>query len=694
VLLNASQYQENPAGEWIMVGDQNVQPHLSKACDVALLFETSACRYFVTEPIAPPNLTTNVWPVPPPNWWTTNALQRVAHTIYASHNAEDMRRVIALSNQRGPAAGYMFVVDSESAIYNHLPPYWTEELAAITVPLGTATAEQRSNATSKFYVRDWTDTRNIHDTGQEPSTHVFWVTSDVWNRQTNSSGADPLNPTKFSGNDQPPSEDIQVGTTLPIPNFAFVRIHRQYACAGTPAATVPATFLWADFGTGTNFQDVSSNPTEQVGFASGDVRKINFGVEWTLPAANSGHICLAVEIDTGQDPLKVELKGRSTSDVDSLSLVVKDNNLAQRNLAAVAVANLKGNLPAEGLLPFCFYGIAHNGDIFPRTMVLRCELAEEVQGILGDAFVEVIEGSDEPTSRSCKLGGTIMLEDMQPGENRWIGLSAQLRGGDEGQLLPVSFRELINDEVVNGFTIAVKPAVLSTVMLDNLNLQATEFYRLADTFGIESAEEVSEAALEVFRKSEELTSDAYLEFLQSYLALMSEGIDDWIRSQDVGDAFGIRAALEQLTEGLKSDDIALVTATHNCALQKLDAFITMRQKAQGDDADILQMVRWQQRLYSRQPLEALEGAGQIVEESERFVDAYQAREIGNDEYPRLIHSLLDTFRQTSEVGIDLEKDTTAMQQCMESPAGLQKAHREYLLKLQYLLKLNRLGIKV
>jgi hypothetical protein len=38
---------------------------------------------------------------------------------------------------------------------------------------------------SDFYVRDWTDSAAVHDTGLEPSTHpVFYATSDVWNQRS------------------------------------------------------------------------------------------------------------------------------------------------------------------------------------------------------------------------------------------------------------------------------------------------------------------------------------------------------------------------------------------------------------------------------------------------------------------------------------------------------------------------------
>ncbi len=126
VFLNASQYEPDDGG-WIMDGP-------SRACDVANLWEVGIAAYTTTQPRP-----TNVYPSDPPSWWTDtrSAPYRIAHVVYSvpdevNQNQADMRRVVALSRQR--LAGYVFVYDGTPAAYDHLPPYWAVEVAALDSP--------------------------------------------------------------------------------------------------------------------------------------------------------------------------------------------------------------------------------------------------------------------------------------------------------------------------------------------------------------------------------------------------------------------------------------------------------------------------------------------------------------------------------------------------------------------------------
>ncbi len=48
---------------------------------------------------------------------------------------------------------------------------------------------RNQNEDDDFYVRDWTDSTTVNDTGIEPSTDPwFFSTSDVWNRRSNAPG--------------------------------------------------------------------------------------------------------------------------------------------------------------------------------------------------------------------------------------------------------------------------------------------------------------------------------------------------------------------------------------------------------------------------------------------------------------------------------------------------------------------------
>ena len=92
---------------------------------------------------------------------------------------------------------------------------------------------------------------------------------------------------------------------------------------------------------------------------------------------------------------------------------------------------------------------------------------------------------------------------------------------------------------------------------------------------------------------------------------------------------------------LASDDIAFAVTAHMTLIHKLDAFVTMLQKAEGDPADILQNVRWQIELFAELPQLQTE---RILEMSRQFASGYEVGEVSNGDYPDLIASLLEDYR--------------------------------------------------
>jgi hypothetical protein len=75
-----------------------------------------------------------------------------------------------------------------------------------------------------------------------------------------------------------------------------------------------------------------------------------------------------------------------------------------------------------------------------------------------------------------------------------------------------------------------------------------------------------------------------------------------------------------------------------------------------------------------------------VEESEEFIARYEAQEIDNTEYSELIRRSFPAFEQSADalekVGVHIGQDIENMQRYMQSVNRLQKAHRDYLLKLR------------
>lgn len=656
VMLNAAGYTE-PV-DWVL----GTGPMLSgPAADIALLWERPWQDYSGVG--SSPNYPSN-----PPAWWTNPAnKEKIMHTVYDCAES-NVCQAVSLARQRN--AGYIYTYDGSSTSYNHLPPYWQKKVAVVAL-----------RDDYDVYARDWTDSRYSYDQGVEPSAHEFWTTSDVWNRL---SGATPVGGF-FNSDDQAVSESPMLDAQGNNTNYAFARVHRK-PC-NTQQQTVEAYFLWADFGAGTNFKYVNGSAAASrttLTFNPGDWRLTTPGLQWTLPASVSDHICLAVQLNTTNDPYKgTGLDGQSTS--TSGNLITGDNNKAQRNLSVV---NLSTPMP----LPIAGYGIVHNGDLFERDVELVYEdgAAGDFRESLQGASIEVIDERGNRETWAYEPGGRITLGAMQPVEDRWIGLVFPAQEGERRLLPPpVTFKELAKDEVVNGFTIAAGLSDLRTVIRTNLNLHALRFRRLAAAFEIEGAEDEYETAFEQLMREREMFGEEYVEFLRQRSDAMYEVASRLIRLHEAGDPFEVETAAQSLVDVVwRNDDPDLATASHIRLLNKLDACSTMLQKARGDAADILQTVKWQRELFTTSPgLKKLPPSRRIVEESGAFITAYQKGEIGDDAYPGLMRNLIDILhRASAPKGAKLRpaEDTADMERSLGSPTRLQRAHREYLLRLQRL----------
>ena len=536
-------------------------------------------------------------------------------------------------------------------------------------------------AADDFYVRDWTDNPTSGDTGLEPSTHaVFYTTSDVWNRRGTLPGSFP--------NDQPDSEPAGNGSGILGDNWAFARIRRNATSPRTGSKTVTAHFLVSKFGIGSNFEDGSSgdpdlsfpDPDPTVTFKAANVGPITTAAyHWHLNLISSTHLCLAVEISAPGDPyVPPSLLGRAPGWPTTDLSVLYDNNKAQRNLTL-------STTPARGPgMDDSFCALVHNAATYPRQVRLRLKASPEVLRRLPGAHVEVVGG------RGKRIGplDTLTLENMLPGENRWVCLTFPAPKGEPGEILPIYFFEEVGNTVVNGFAIAAQPAPMPRVIPRNLELHRSAFTRLAAGFGVEEAMKEAEVALRLLKKKE-VSDKEYAEFLRAQLPAVSRFLDDLIKAQRAGDPFVLAAALKTLRTSLDGGDAEPAAVAHTALLNKLDAFLTMRQLAQGDPADILQNVRWQKDLYTRVPqLRRLALTRHLLDESQKWIVAYGARKARANDYPRLVKDLLGAFRATAQAlrtaNLHLEADIAEMEKHLDSVTALQKAHRDYLLKLQTL----------
>lgn len=521
-----------------------------------------------------------------------------------------------------------------------------------------------------FYVRDWTDNPASGDTGLEPSTHpAFYLTSDVWNRRGSLPGSFP--------NDQPENEDAGNGAGIIGDNWAMARIRRN-AGGSANAETVTAHFLVSKFGTGSNYVDNSmadpdvtlppGDPT--VTFNVGETGpKTTPAYYWHLNPVNSTHLCMAVEISTPSDPFVApSLLGNTPGWWTGTDLrVLLDNNKAQRNLGL-------STTPARGEGNSVYYGIVHNGATFRRDMKLRYRVDPVTLRRMGRAEIELV-GQERVALAS---DGILTLRDMQPGENRWVGLSFTTPSGSEGEILAVTFEELVADKPVDGFGMGVKLASDDEAIRAALRGHQSIGGRLYHGFRVDSAKDDVEGATALLAKKP-LDEADYLGFVRDRIGKLRNALAGL-----GGDPFGSAAALETLE---RSSGAPATAMAHAAFLNRLDSLLTLRQLEEGDEADLLQNVRFQRDLYVRvADLAGLPVGERVRGESRSFLDGYQSRRLGNADYERHVTGLLDSYEATASALKkrlpDLGKAVDDIREALGgSRAGLQKAHRAFLLAL-------------
>lgn len=216
----------------------------------------------------------------------------------------------------------------------------------------------RHDFKSDLYVRDWTDSDVVHDTGIEPSVrNIFYHTSDVWNRKWATPGV--------FVNDQPPDQNPQAGNGAAGDNFIFARISRNDAAVEQEVKA--PIFFFAEFGTGSPYIDCSAAPDPSITLSPGETSKI-ISIPWHLHPSSSTHLCIAVPVYSNDDPyLPPGLLGYTPGSATTDLMVINDNNKAQRNIAV-----WDGVPETEGMV----FGIIFNAATFVRDVTFRVESSE------------------------------------------------------------------------------------------------------------------------------------------------------------------------------------------------------------------------------------------------------------------------------------------------------------------------------
>jgi hypothetical protein len=546
--------------------------------------------------------------------------------------------------------------------------------ASATPPAGTAASgsgvrifSNVSTVPSDFFLRDWTVNATNHDTGTEPSTNpIFYETSDVWIQTTSV-------PVPFV-NDQPPlSEVAQESFGGNGNNYLFVRTSRRAPAApGVPDASLTVRFLWADFGMGSNFTLLGSPPA--VVMHAVDMTAVQpAGFLWHVDPTTSTHVCIAAEIDGPGDatalPHLAGLPAGGTTD----SLVKLDNNKAQRNLG-VTVTTGAPHLSSS------LYAVVHNAETSIRDIVVNFQPSP--------GFVKNVRGArlgvvGDTATTEVATRGRLVLSGMLPGENRWIGLSyAGATAAKEP--LAVRFTENANGRAANGFTIQVKVAPKEELAYLNALLQRSTYTRLGAAFKLPGTDKPAAIAAALLEKAGRvrpeqtgrINAQSYLAAVNDSLPAMRDLQQKLGTARNAKDVFGAAAALEALRKAAAAKNVEDVAVAHSAFLQKLDAWQTRLLKEQGDAADILQTVRWQKALFEKRGGE--EGRS-IAAASADFLRKFQAAPLGAQDYSSFLRPLMPLLKSATQGG-DL---LVAVERTLDgSPAALQKAHRDLLLKLQ------------
>jgi hypothetical protein len=504
------------------------------------------------------------------------------------------------------------------------------------------------------YVADWTDSPTLFDRGVEPSTEpVFYNRSDVWNRHANAPGA-------FDGANRPQNELPKNGPGIHGRNFAFARIRRR----GTGAAvTVNTHFLVSRFGTGSNYQDADSFPDIVVNFApADDVITMSGGYRWQLPATSSSHLCLAVEISTSQDPIVTpSLLGRAPGWPTTDLLVINDNNKAQRNMGV-------GPTTASGCLTW--YALIHNAATILRDIVLVWERGGR-RPAKGDR-VQVLGGRPQ----ELKEEGQLVVKGLKPGESRFVRVTLQGARGREDAL--VVFSEMVGTAIVNGFAVSAQTRSAEEVHRF-LVQRALSVHTRAQAFGVPGTAKLVARARTLLRKKR-IPQRAYVEFVQASQE-MDHGIATELmeRLGDGGDPFALAASERELADALRSGNAAATQCHHGAFLEGLDALLTTLDIRDGDLSDVCQNLRWQAELFGARELSGLNSRKRVISRSEKFCEAFAARQTTVDDYPKLMTDVLSGLREAAKA---LRNKTLAEQaeaiKGIEDPKTLQRRHWEYL----------------
>lgn len=515
----------------------------------------------------------------------------------------------------------------------------------------------RHDLTPDVYVRDWTDSAAVHDDGVEPSTrNVFYRTSDVWNRRSAAPGG--------FVDDQPQNQNPRQGNGVAGDNFIFARISRSDASV---EQTVMAHFLFAEFGTGSPYIDCSAAPDPSVTLLPGETSKI-VSLPWHLHPSSSSHLCIAAQIYSDSDPyIPPGLLGYTPGWPTTDMIVINDNNKAQRNISVWDA------LPeTEGM----HFGTVFNAAMFIRDVTVKMEAPQDVHKRFQNSKVSV---PFSEMMQSFRPGESLVLKDMLPGERRWIAFSYDKASFEGNEVLSVQFDEWVDDRVVNGFAIDIRPTTIAKMVLLVIEFQSDIFFRMFEGMGIEAAKDGYALTQGLLEKGTDVRT--YLKALPLLGRIMTDSLNGmFMKYRGVSDAFGVIKSLDALND-INVRQAATALAAHGRALHQVDALQTMAVKSKGDLADILFTVRLQKEVYKVEKLTSSQRFGELMKTTEAFIRSYSVNRGMAYQYKPFVESLSQSFEETVKLlgqGTVRARYADLIESFTGTLEGVQKAHLNFL----------------
>jgi len=233
-------------------------------------------------------------------------------------------------------------------------------------------------------------------------------------------------------------------------------------------------------------------------------------------------------------------------------LILIDNNKAQRNLQDTI-----GTAEGTELM-----AMIRNAEAKKRVMRLRVMLPP---GVSIDGNFEIIGGKTLEVGQETR----IEIGALEPGELRWLRFRAtSLAEVDK----PISIHVMEDtDPPANGYTILLRRDSIENVARRNLTNFGGVLLRLGEIEKNISAQEQGKLAL---RAVENVSKDAYAEYLASNRKAIGNILSEHIRAAGDNDQFEIWAAADDLWSAIEERNINRAAAANTALIERLDADLT------------------------------------------------------------------------------------------------------------------------